>query len=155
MIKSLTNLGHLVSAATGSILYGRSKSAARIRVIATGALLTGTFLVSFSEIASAATGGQSLKDYSAQVSDKTNVVVDIVSYICYLGGAGLSALGIVDLKKHVEQPTQTPLKNGVAKLAFGGILLALPFVSGVMAETMTGQQQANYQGFNRSSMQIR
>lgn len=102
----------------------------------------------------AAWAQQDLAAYSTAVSGKTNVLVDIVSYGCYIGGAILSAVGIVDLKKHVENPTQTPLKNGLAKLGFGGVLLALPFVSGVMSETMKGEGQATYQDFDRGSIKI-
>ncbi len=145
MIKSVNNIGHQVSAIADSYMHARSKNIVRARALALGAVFTGIFMVSTANVAMAQ---QTLKDYSTTVSGNTNIIVDIVGYICYLGGAILSALGIVDLKKHVEQPTQVPLKNGLAKLGFGGILLALPFVAGVMQKTMAGSGEATFQKFS-------
>lgn len=90
---------------------------------------------------------ETLEAYSTVVSGKTNIIVDIITYISYILGAILAALGIVDLKKHVEQPTQTPLKNGLAKLGFGGVLLGIPFVTGIMQDTMNGSGAAEYKGW--------
>ena len=134
-----------ISAHSAAISYSRSRGTARVRTaLVLGASACAALLATHG-VAEAANG--SLKVYAGEVSTKTNIIVDIVSYVCYLGGAVLSALGVVDLKKHVEQPTQTPLKNGLAKLGFGGILLALPFVSGIMQETMKSDAQATYVGF--------
>jgi len=134
MINSINTLGHHISAVAGSVMHARTKSAVRVRMLATSALLGAVFVMSTAGIAEA----NDLKSYSTTVSGKTNIITDIVSYVSYLGGAILSALGVVDMKKHVENPGQTPLKNGLAKLGFGGVLLALPFLSGVMADTMAG-----------------
>lgn len=152
MFQSINTFGHKASAFAGSLIHTREQGMVKARALALGAVFGGIFLVSTSNIAMAQ---QTLETYSRDVSKNTNVVVDIVSYVCYLGGAILSALGIVDLKKHVENPTGTPLKNGLAKLGFGGILLGLPFVSGVMLSTMKGSGQADYTGFSRSSMTIK
>lgn len=146
MMKSVNDMGHYVSAVAGSVMHTRSKNVVRFRALAVGAVFAGIFLVSTSEVALAAT--KTLKEYGTEVSAKTNVITDIVSYICYIGGAILSALGVVDLKKHVENPSQTPMKNGLAKLGFGGVMLALPFVSGVMQKTMeSGGSNASFKKF--------
>lgn len=152
MINQINTIGHKVSAVAGAALHSRDDKAARLRVLATGTALAAVFLVSTSNLAMAS---DTLAGYAGDVSEKTNVVVDIVGYVCYLGGTILSALGIVDLKKHVENPGNNPLKNGLAKLGFGGILLGLPFVSGLMLDTMDGGSQATYDGFDRGSMQIK
>ncbi|MBU6234585.1 MAG: hypothetical protein KGQ41_01960 [Alphaproteobacteria bacterium] len=153
MIHSINTIGHKVSAVAGSLIHSRDQKTARMRVFAAGSLMAAVFLVSTSNIALA---GQDLSGYAQTVTRKTSAVVDVVAYVSYIGGAILSALGIVDLKKHVEQPTQVPLKNGLAKLGFGGVLLGLPFVSGVMLETMKGNgQQAQYQDFQTQQMTIR
>lgn len=141
-----------LSAFGSSCFHARDSRTTKLRALAVGAALTGVFLVSTSNIALAQ---QSLEDYSTEVSQKTNVIVDIVAYVSYIAGATLSALGITDLKKHVENPSQTPMKNGLAKLGFGGILLGLPYVSGVMLETMSGEGQATYQDFERGGIVIR
>ena len=140
-----------ISAYGSACFHARDRLSTTLRAVVVGAALSGVFLISTSSLALAQ---QTLADYSREVSTKTNVIVDIVAYVSYIAGATLSALGITDLKKHVENPSQTPMKIGLSKLGFGGVLLGLPFLSGVMAETMTGESQATYQGFERGSIQI-
>jgi hypothetical protein len=57
---------------------------------------------------------------------------DLISLLGYVGGSGLSVAGIFKLKQHVDNPGQTPLKDGVMRLAAGGALLSLPFITSVM-----------------------
>jgi len=140
MIKSVKNIGHQASAAVESVLYVRNAKIAKARVLATGALFGGLFLVSTVGIAQAT----DLNQYATNVATRTNKAVDIVSYISYIGGAVLGALGIVDLKKHVENPSQTPMKNGLAKVGFGGMLLALPTVIDIAQNTTANGTQATY-----------
>ncbi len=152
MTNYINTLGHKVSAVAGSYIHARSKSAAIVRTVTLGTFFSGMFLVSTMNLAHA---NGALATYAGEVSNRTSVIVDIVGYVCYLGGAVLSALGVVDLKKHVEQPAQNPIKNGLAKLGFGGMLLFIPFLSGIMMDTMKGsQQQAEYRGFTRGGMRI-
>ena len=42
------------------------------------------------------------------------------------------------IKDHVENPTQTPLKDGAIRLAAGGALFAIPIVSEAMFSTIEG-----------------
>lgn len=151
MMLSVSLLGHKLSALAGSVVHARDTATSKARVLLAGAFFGLAFLLSTTQLAMAQ---QTLQEYSTVVSMKTNIIVDIVSYICYIGGAILSALGVLDLKKHVENPSQTPMKNGLAKLGFGGILLALPFVSGIMQETMGGYGEATFQQFNRGGIKI-
>lgn len=131
---------HQVFAALESVWYANTSGARAVRRVAFGAAVVTVAAFGCAEGALAATSD--LRAYGKEVSGKTNVITDIVSYICYIGGAILSGLGVVELKKHVENPSQTPMKNGLAKLGFGGVLLALPFVSGVMAGTMAGSAES-------------
>ena len=96
------------------------------------ALMTGAML-GFSTDAFA--GGNTFNDYVSDTSSNVNAVPDVVAFISYLGGTALAALGVVGLKKHVEDPAQNPMKNGLAKLGFGGMLLALPTITNVMLDT--------------------
>lgn len=130
-------VSHTISAAAEASWHAKTRSSRLMRLAVLAVAVSAIAVVTASE-AAFASGKGDLKAYGTEVSKKTNVITDIVSYICYIGGAILSALGVVDLKKHVENPSQTPMKNGLAKLGFGGVLLSLPFVSGVMAGTMAG-----------------
>jgi hypothetical protein len=141
MTKVLANLGAHVSAYAGSVMHARTKGAAKLRAGLTFAATGALFVASTTGIAQAT----DLDTYTQNVGERTNSVVDVITYIAYVGGAALAALGIVDLKKHVENPSQTPMKNGLAKLGFGGMLLALPFLAGVAQETMIDGQQVQYE----------
>jgi len=155
MANPLNNLGHQLSAVTESVLYVRNDRIHRARILGTGALMVAVFLLCTAGAVEAA-GTNDLEKYSKNVSSKTNVIVDIISYICYIGGAILAALGIVDLKKHVEQPTQVKMKDGLAKLGFGGMLLALPFFTDVIQDT-TGSEaagNAKFVPFERGQIKI-
>jgi len=138
----ISTIGHKVSAVTESVLYVRNDKIHRARVLAAATLMVGVFMLCTAGAVEAA-GSNDLEKYSKAVSGKTNVIVDIISYICYIGGAILAALGIVDLKKHVEQPTQVKMKDGLAKLGFGGMLLALPYFTDVIQDTMVADGNGN------------
>lgn len=68
----------------------------------------------------------------------TNIVsssksmTDLINLLGYIGGSGLAVAGIFKLKQHVDNPGQTPLKDGVMRLAAGGALLSVPFMTQVM-----------------------
>lgn len=101
------------------------------------ALMTG---VSMSVSAEALAGQNTFEDYvggtSAAVSSP---FANTVAFICYMGGFALAALGVVGLKQHVENPGQAPMKNGLAKLGFGGMLMALPpVVSAIQGSALEG-----------------
>ncbi len=60
----------------------------------------------------------------------------LISALSYLFGTLIGVLGIMKIKDHVENPTQTPLKDGAIRLAAGGALFALPIVFESMFETI-------------------
>ena len=62
----------------------------------------------------------------------------LVSSSSYLIGLMLAALGIMKVKDHVENPTSTPLKEGAIRLAAGGAMLALPFITSTMVGSVNG-----------------
>lgn len=84
-------------------------------------------------------GVNDLESLTQQVGTQTGNIPTFINIICYIFGVALVALGIVKLKQHIEQPAQAPLKDGIARIAFGALLLALPFVLQLALNTMTGQ----------------
>lgn len=57
---------------------------------------------------------------------------NMISAVCWIGGAGLGVAGIFKLKNHVDNPAQTPMKDGLVRLGCGGALLAFPFIQSAM-----------------------
>jgi hypothetical protein len=151
MFNTLNTLGHKASASVTAAMFVRTKSAAKLRA---GAVFAFVALTLTSLSTSDALAGSGLNSYVSNVSENTNSVVDIVTYFSYIGGAALSALGIIDLKKHVENPGNNPLKNGLAKLGFGGMLLAFPSIAGVITNTVKGSGTATYTPLPAGNLKI-
>ncbi|QQG36453.1 MAG: hypothetical protein HYS17_01280 [Micavibrio aeruginosavorus] len=59
----------------------------------------------------------------------------LLSALCYMFGILLGVLGILKIKDHVENPGQTPIKDGAIRLLAGGALLALPIIFEAMLST--------------------
>lgn len=66
----------------------------------------------------------------------------LLSGVSYMFGILLGVLGVLKIKDHVENPAQTPLKDGAIRLAAGGGLFALPIIYEAMLETV-GSNGAN------------
>jgi len=106
------------------------------------AMMTGA-MFGFSNIAEA----NDLNTYLENTSGRVNQIPDLVAFLSYIGGAALAALGVVKLKAHVENPSQNPMKDGLARLGFGGMLLAMPSITSTMLTTAAGGGEAAYSGF--------
>ena len=116
------------------------------------ALMTGS-IMGFSSAAFAGGNAGDFDQYSSTLSQRVNSVPDVVSFLSYLTGAGLAALGVASLKQHVEQGNQgKPLKDGLAKLGFGGMLIAVPTISEVMLETANEGGEATLMGFTEQQI---
>jgi len=63
----------------------------------------------------------------------------LLSGISYMFGILLGVLGILKIKDHVENPSQTALKDGAIRLAAGGGLFGLPIVYEAMLNTIGTQ----------------
>ncbi len=59
----------------------------------------------------------------------------LLSALAYLIGILLAVLGIMKIKDHVENPGNTPLKEGAIRLVVGGFLFSLPILFDAMSNT--------------------
>lgn len=90
-------------------------------------------------IASSATSAHAANNFSNIAQNITTSIASIpglLTALAYLFGILLGVLGILKIKDHVENPTQTPLKDGAIRLAAGGALFALPIIFEAMSETL-------------------
>ena len=60
----------------------------------------------------------------------------LLTGLAYLFGILLGVLGVLKIKDHVENPSQTPLKDGAIRLAAGGALFGLPILFEAMFQTI-------------------
>jgi hypothetical protein len=71
----------------------------------------------------------------------------LISAVCYIGGAALVGTGVMKVKGHVDNPGQTPLREGLVRLGAGGCLVAAPALTETMRATLGASGSATYQNF--------
>ncbi len=73
---------------------------------------------------------------ASNITKSVSSVPGMLTGLSYMFGILIGVLGILKIKDHVENPNQTPLKDGAIRLAAGGGLFALPIVYEAMLETV-------------------
>ncbi|MGB4107536.1 MAG: hypothetical protein WBK55_07045 [Alphaproteobacteria bacterium] len=84
----------------------------------------------------AAHAANNFSKISKNVATSIEDLPGLLAALSYLFGILLAVLGIMKVKDHVENPSQTPLKDGAIRLLAGGALFAIPIVSEAMFETV-------------------
>jgi hypothetical protein len=102
----------------------QAKITHRLAAIATIGMMAG----SCSEAQAAIT----FKEMSSNIAVASSGFNNLISIVCWVAGAGLGVAGIFKLKQHVDNPGQTPMKDGLIRIACGGGLLAFPFIQQAM-----------------------
>jgi len=108
---------------------------------AMGAAITAGFLMGADDAFAQTTGGgaasgNNFSNIAENISDSISDVPGLISALSYLFGLLIGVLGIMKIKDHVENPTQTPLKDGAIRRAAGGALFALPIIFEAMSSTI-------------------
>ena len=80
--------------------------------------------------------GNNFSDIARNINNSIEELPGLVTGVSYMMGLLLGTLGIMKLKDHVENPSQTPLKDGAVRLAAGGALFGLPIVFESMLNTV-------------------
>lgn len=101
-----------------------------------GALMTLGMIAGGATEASAAAAGNNFNTIATNITNSINSLPALLSAISYLFGIILGVLGVMKIKDHVENPSQTPLKDGAIRLAAGGALFALPIIYEAMFNTV-------------------
>lgn len=84
----------------------------------------------------AAAGGTDFSVIATNIAGSIASVPGLLSALAYMFGILIGVLGVMKIKDHVENPTQTPLKDGAIRLAAGGALFALPIIYDAMFTTI-------------------
>ena len=101
--------------------------------------------------ASEAHAANNFGSIAANINTSISSLPGLVAAISYLAGLLLAVLGVMKIKDHVENPSQTPLKDGAIRLLAGGMLFGLPILLEAMTETLnsadagSGASSANLQ----------
>jgi len=83
-----------------------------------------------------AASGSSVSDIGHNIVDSLSDLPGLIAAISYMLGLLFGALGIIKLKDHVENPTQTPLRTSVIRFLIGGGLFALPIIQEAAINTI-------------------
>jgi len=96
-------------------------------------------------LAGPALAGQ-VSDSINNVAGNTTTVPTFINFASYIIGAALGVSGVSKLKAHVDNPGQTPIKDGLGRVGAAGMFISLPFVLDMLRSTETmGTGQASYQ----------
>jgi len=106
------------------------KTCYKLSAAATAGMLIG----SAGEAQAATTFGK----IAENITLSTASIPGLLTGLSYLFGILLGVLGVMKIKDHVENPTQTALKDGAIRLAAGGALFALPILFDAMFNTVDG-----------------
>ena len=85
-------------------------------------------------------GQNNFSTVSDNIVKSSENLPNLISTVAYVGGCGLGVAGVFKLKQHVDNPGQHPMKDGLVRLGAGGGLLALPFMTEAMTNTVSGGQ---------------
>lgn len=110
-----------------------SKETKTLKYSRLGAVVMGTAM---SVSASDAFAANNFSKISSNIATSMASLPGLMSALAYLMGVVLGILGVLKIKDHVENPTQTPLKDGAVRLAVGGSLFALPMLFESMFNTI-------------------
>ncbi len=102
--------------------------------ITAGALSTST--KAYAAAGGGGAGGNNFSNIAENIVNSISDIPGLISALSYLLGVLIGVLGIMKIKDHVENPTQTPLKDGAIRLAAGGALFAFPIISEAMFNTV-------------------
>lgn len=83
-----------------------------------------------------AAAGTNFGTIANNITTSIQNIPGLLTGLSYLFGILLGVLGIMKIKDHVENPTQTALKDGAIRLAAGGALFALPILFDAMFNTV-------------------
>lgn len=97
------------------------------------AIFGGFYALFFSS--AAALAADNVEKVTENIALSTQDLPGILTAASYLIALLLGVTGILKIKDHVLNPTQTPLRTGLIRLLIGGSLLALPIVYEAMQAT--------------------
>lgn len=108
-------------------------------------------LMSASEANAAAANTASFSTISQTITSQIGGLPGFITALSYIMGTLFAVLGILKIKDHVENPSNTPLKDGAIRLAVGGGLFTVPLITAAMQNlvgTGTGTQTQALQNVN-------
>jgi len=136
MIESLSSTTQLTSgeATMKKLNLQQFRSLAVSALMLGGAYVVANILGAHDAFAQNATA---LQGAITNVGKNIGGAANVVYTASYIGGTTALAMGAFKLKAHAENPSQTPLQQGVSRLAVGAGLIAMPAVGNILSTTVS------------------
>jgi hypothetical protein len=89
-------------------------------------------------LAQAVGGGVDLGSAASNImTADVGPLAPLISALFWIAGGVLMGAGALKLKEHAENPTQTPMRQGISRMAVGAALLTIPFFSQFVVNTLS------------------
>ena len=96
-----------------------------------------------------AEANNSFTSITQTITGQIGGIPGFISAIAYIMGTLFAVLGILKIKDHVENPGNTPLREGAIRLAVGGGLFVIPILTEAMQNLVgTGGTGVDLQSMN-------
>jgi len=99
-------------------------------------MLLGSGVFASTMLASADAHANNFSSIASNIVTSIGSLPALLTALAYMFGLLLAVLGIMKIKDHVENPGQTPLKDGAIRLLAGGGLFSIPIVTQAMTNTV-------------------
>lgn len=105
-----------------------NKKLNRLGAYTSASLVTGLMSSTNAKAASDA----SFTSITQTITGQIGGIPGFITALAYIMGTLFAVLGILKIKDHVENPSNTPLREGAIRLAVGGGLFVVPLVTEAM-----------------------
>ena len=99
-------------------------------------------------------GNKTFNDIATNITDGINTLPGLLAAVSYMMGLIFAVLGVLKIKDHVENPSQTQLKDGAIRLAIGGALFAIPIVTASMQDLINNGDTTTIDGNNLNKVKM-
>lgn len=97
-----------------------------------GAYTSASLVTGLLSSTSAKATDASFTSITQTITGQIGGIPGFISAIAYIMGTLFAVLGILKIKDHVENPSNTPLREGAIRLAVGGGLFVVPLITEAM-----------------------
>ena len=99
-------------------------------------------------------GNKTFNDIATNITDGINTLPGLLAAVSYMMGLIFAVLGVLKIKDHVENPSQTQLKDDAIRLAIGGALFAIPIVTASMQDLINNGDTTTIDGNNLNKVKM-
>jgi hypothetical protein len=109
-----------------------NKKLNKLGAYTSASLVAGLMSSTSANATTATSSGASFTSITQNITSQIGGIPGFITAISYIMGTLFAVLGILKIKDHVENPSNTPLREGAIRLAVGGGLFVVPLITEAM-----------------------